>query len=45
MRDKMFYQNMQPANLIKRWHGTEAMRILEAKGNKLRYGDIIDGRG
>ncbi|KAE8886819.1 hypothetical protein PF005_g24736 [Phytophthora fragariae] len=45
MRDSMFYQNMQPADLIKRWHGTEAMKILEAKGDKLRYGDIIDGRG
>ncbi|KAG6623798.1 uncharacterized protein IUM83_01968 [Phytophthora cinnamomi] len=44
MRDRIFYQNMQPADLIKRWHGTEAMKILEAKGDKLRYGDIIECR-
>ncbi|GMF28839.1 unnamed protein product [Phytophthora fragariaefolia] len=44
MRDGVFYHNLQAADLIKRWHGTEAMKILDAKGKNLKYGDIIDGR-
>lgn len=31
-------------DMIKRWHGTGAFDILNAKADSLRYGDIIDGR-
>lgn len=44
MREGAFFENMDPGDLVKRWHGTGALEILTKKGNSLRLGDIIDGR-
>jgi hypothetical protein len=44
MRHGEYYQSLSPADVIKRWHGTGAMEILQEKRGNLCYGDIIDGR-
>ncbi|ETO82310.1 hypothetical protein F444_03535 [Phytophthora nicotianae P1976] len=44
MRQGAFYEHMDPSELVKRWHGTEALEVLQSKGKFLKYGDIIDGR-
>ncbi|KAF4146964.1 hypothetical protein GN958_ATG03851 [Phytophthora infestans] len=44
MRDGTFKRTMHPGDMVKRWHGTAALQILQSKGASLRYGDIIDAR-
>ncbi|KAG6969487.1 hypothetical protein JG687_00003183 [Phytophthora cactorum] len=44
MRDGTFKKNLYPGDMVKRWHGTAALQILQSKGASLRYGDIIDAR-
>ncbi|KAF1789362.1 Tetratricopeptide-like helical domain [Phytophthora cactorum] len=44
MRDGTFKRNLYPGDMVKRWHGTAALQILQSKGASLRYGDIIDAR-
>ncbi|KAE9080508.1 hypothetical protein PF005_g22827, partial [Phytophthora fragariae] len=44
MRDGTFFDMTNPADMIKRWHGTAAFQILREKSGSLRYGDIIDYR-
>ncbi|ETO77851.1 hypothetical protein F444_07030 [Phytophthora nicotianae P1976] len=44
MREGAYFANIDPADMIKRWHGTAAMQILYERSKSLRFGDIIDAR-
>ncbi|OWZ09022.1 hypothetical protein PHMEG_00018340 [Phytophthora megakarya] len=44
MRNREFYENTDRSDLIKRWNGTGAIKIMMANSEVLQLGDIIDGR-
>ncbi|KAG1709242.1 hypothetical protein DVH05_019886 [Phytophthora capsici] len=43
IRDGSFFQTFTAADVTKRWHGTGALEILQARGGA-RLGEIVDGR-
>ncbi|RMX65724.1 hypothetical protein DD238_004754 [Peronospora effusa] len=41
MREGRFFEKIDPADLVKRWHGTVAFETLAKKATSLKFGDII----
>ncbi|TDH72666.1 hypothetical protein CCR75_008477 [Bremia lactucae] len=44
LRNGTFHSTIKACDVIKRWHGTAALQVLESKANSVRFGDIIDAR-
>ncbi|KAG7385155.1 hypothetical protein PHYPSEUDO_001783 [Phytophthora pseudosyringae] len=44
MRNGEFFEKMNPIDMVKRWHGTGALQIIQEKSDGLKFGDIVDAR-